>query len=56
VPEANILCFRRCVFLAPIGGSTMANVIEIAKAAVTAYNEKDWDKTREMLAADAVYD
>jgi steroid delta-isomerase-like uncharacterized protein len=34
----------------------MANVIEIAKAAVTAYNEKDWDKTREMWAADAVYD
>src|SRR6478752_6556526 len=34
----------------------MANVTEIAKAAVTAYNEKDWDKTRDMLAADAVYD
>ncbi len=34
----------------------MANVIEIAKAAVTAYNEKDWNKTRDMLAADAVYD
>jgi steroid delta-isomerase-like uncharacterized protein len=34
----------------------MATVIEIAKAAVTAYNEKDWDKTREMWAADAVYD
>jgi steroid delta-isomerase-like uncharacterized protein len=34
----------------------MANVIEIAKAAVTAYNEKDWNKTRGMLAADAVYD
>ena len=34
----------------------MANVIEIAKAAVTAYNKKDWDKTRDMLAADAVYD
>src|SRR5260370_22335356 len=38
------------------GGSTMANVIEIAKAAVTAYNEKDWNKTRDMLAADALYD
>jgi steroid delta-isomerase-like uncharacterized protein len=34
----------------------MANVIEIAKAAVTAYNDKDWNKTRDMLAADAVYD
>jgi steroid delta-isomerase-like uncharacterized protein len=34
----------------------MANVIAIAKAAVTAYNEKDWNKTRDMLAADAVYD
>ena len=34
----------------------MATVIEIAKAAVTAYNEKDWDKTREIWAADAVYD
>jgi steroid delta-isomerase-like uncharacterized protein len=34
----------------------MANVIEIAKAAVTAYNEKDWNKSRDMLAADAVYD
>ena len=33
----------------------MANVIEIAKSAVTAYNEKDWNKTRDMLAADAVY-
>jgi steroid delta-isomerase-like uncharacterized protein len=34
----------------------MANVIEIAKAAITAYNEKDWNKTRDLLAADAVYD
>jgi steroid delta-isomerase-like uncharacterized protein len=34
----------------------MANVVEIAKAAVTAYNEKDWNKTRDMMAADAVYD
>ena len=34
----------------------MANVIEIAKAAVTAYNEKDWNRTRDMLATDAVYD
>jgi steroid delta-isomerase-like uncharacterized protein len=34
----------------------MANVIEVAKAEVTAYNEKDWNKTRDMLAADAMYD
>ena len=34
----------------------MANVIEIAKAAVTAYNEKDWGKAKDLLAADAVYD
>ena len=34
----------------------MANVIEIAKAAITAYNEKDWSKGKEILAADAVYD
>jgi steroid delta-isomerase-like uncharacterized protein len=34
----------------------MANVIEIAKASVTAYNEKDWNKIRDLLAADAVYD
>src|SRR3982074_340895 len=34
----------------------MANVIEIAKAAVTAYNEKDWSKAKDSLAADAVYD
>ena len=34
----------------------MANVIEIAKAAVTAYNEKDWSKAKDILAADAVYD
>jgi steroid delta-isomerase-like uncharacterized protein len=34
----------------------MANVIEIAKAAITAYNEKDWNKTRDLLAADALYD
>jgi steroid delta-isomerase-like uncharacterized protein len=34
----------------------MANVIEIAKAAVTAYNEKDWSKAKDILAANAVYD
>src|SRR6476661_345183 len=34
----------------------MANVIEIAKAAVTAYNEKDWSKAKDILAPNAVYD
>lgn len=34
----------------------MANVIEVAKAAVTAYNNKDWNELRNLLAADAVYD
>ena len=34
----------------------MANVIEIAKASVTAYNDKNWSKAKDMLAADAVYD
>jgi steroid delta-isomerase-like uncharacterized protein len=34
----------------------MANVIEIAKATVTAYNEKNWNEMRDLLAADAVYD
>jgi steroid delta-isomerase-like uncharacterized protein len=34
----------------------MANVIEIAKALIIAYNEKNWIKVKDMLAADAVYD
>jgi steroid delta-isomerase-like uncharacterized protein len=34
----------------------MANVMEIAKASITAYNEKDWSKAKDTLAADAVYD
>jgi steroid delta-isomerase-like uncharacterized protein len=34
----------------------MANVIEIAKASVTAYNDKNWSKAKDMLAPDAVYD
>jgi steroid delta-isomerase-like uncharacterized protein len=34
----------------------MATVLEIAKAAVTAYNEKDWSKGKDVLASDAVYD
>ncbi|MEH2554429.1 steroid delta-isomerase-like uncharacterized protein [Bradyrhizobium algeriense] len=34
----------------------MANVIEIAKATVAAYNNKNWNEMRDLLAADAVYD
>lgn len=34
----------------------MANAIEIAKASITAYNDKDWSKAKDLLAADAVYD
>jgi len=33
-----------------------ANVTEIAKAATIAYNDKNWDRVKELLAADAVYD
>src|SRR6202048_3163121 len=34
----------------------MANVIEIAKAQITASNDKKWSKAKDSLAADAVYD
>src|SRR6201986_2290275 len=34
----------------------MSNVIDIAKAGITAYNDKDWSKAKDILAADAVYD
>lgn len=34
----------------------MPNVIEIVKASITAYNDKDWNKAKDLLAADAVYD
>jgi hypothetical protein len=34
----------------------MVNVIEIGKAYVTAYNDKNWSKTKDSLAADAVYE
>jgi steroid delta-isomerase-like uncharacterized protein len=34
----------------------MANVLEIAKASITAFNEKDWNKTRALYAPDTVYD
>ena len=34
----------------------MANVIEIAKAQISAYNDKNWSDVKDVLAADAVYD
>ena len=34
----------------------MANIIEVAKASITAYNDKNWSKAKDILAADAVYD
>src|SRR5271166_6132179 len=34
----------------------MTNAIEIAKASVIAYNNKNWNEAKETLAADAVYD
>jgi steroid delta-isomerase-like uncharacterized protein len=34
----------------------MANVIEIAKAGITAYNDKNWGKAKDVLTSDAVYD
>lgn len=34
----------------------MVNVIEIGKASVTAYNDKNWREAKDSLAADAVYD
>jgi hypothetical protein len=33
----------------------VANIIEIARAIIIAYNEKNWNKVKDMLAADAVY-
>jgi steroid delta-isomerase-like uncharacterized protein len=48
-----MLCADRCGFQRRI---IMANVIEIAKASITAYNQKDWTKAKDLLAADAVYD
>src|SRR3954464_6376659 len=38
------------------GEDLMSNVTEVAKASITAYNDKDWNKVKELLAADAVYD
>jgi steroid delta-isomerase-like uncharacterized protein len=34
----------------------MTNAIEIAKASISAYNDKDWSKAKALLAVDAVYD
>ena len=34
----------------------MANVIETAKAATIAYNDKNWDEVRAVIAENAVYD
>ena len=34
----------------------MSNVMEIAKAATIAYNNKNWDKVRDVFAPDGVYD
>jgi hypothetical protein len=32
----------------------MTNVIEIVKASITAYNDKNWSKAKDVLAADVV--
>lgn len=34
----------------------MSNVIETAKAATTAYNDKDWDKVKALFDENGVYD
>ena len=34
----------------------MANVLEIARASITAFNEKDWNRIRALYTPDAVYD
>jgi len=34
----------------------MPNTLEIVKTAMTAYNDKDWEKLKEVFAPDAVYD
>ena len=36
--------------------ATAQSAIEQAKASVNAYNEKNWEKVKEALASDAVYD
>jgi steroid delta-isomerase-like uncharacterized protein len=36
--------------------ATAQSTIELAKLSVVAYNEKNWEATREALAPDAVYD
>ena len=34
----------------------MPNTVEIVKAAMTAYNDKNWEKLKEVFAPNAVYD
>src|SRR3974390_712087 len=34
----------------------MATVLEIAKASITAFNQKDWNRMKALYASDAVYD
>lgn len=34
----------------------MADVVEIAKAVISAYNDRNWSKEKDVLATDAVYD
>lgn len=34
----------------------MATALEIAKASITAFNQKDWNRMRALYAPDAVYD
>jgi hypothetical protein len=35
---------------------SVGTAFEIAKPGITAYNDKDWSKAKELLAPDAVYD
>jgi len=34
----------------------MSNIVEVAKAGIVAYNEKNWSKVKEILTSDASYD
>jgi hypothetical protein len=38
------------------GRMKMPSSLEIVKAAMAAYNDKDWEKLKEAFAPDAVYD
>src|SRR5439155_23440385 len=37
-------------------GGNMPNIIETAKAATVAYNDKNWDKVKAAFAENSVYD